>query len=326
MVNPSNRTLAHIADELRSVLVKASDIIKSGQLLKEAKKRARIEKVAFLPWLEKQFAMTERTAQKYMKAATFIEKNELDSDVKLTPSALYRLSEDAPWKMVSPKARRLATKEVLSAAIEVTINEKRADEIIEEKLDQLIEAEDARRSAARERRLRREARDPARAKRKKRERFMAAELAAARQSGQSLNEDELKVLLSERFEENWSNYWKLNHGSTGDGAGDQGSTNAHEHSDDFDDGNDNGAEVAIDEADDSEACVHDIAKQRAKFVKVLGMLGSQHLGERASAASQAHQMQLALGVTWDELIIPSHSIARKKPQPPRTSGSTKAAA
>jgi hypothetical protein len=53
-------------------------------------------------------------------------------------------------------------------------------------------------------------------------------------------------------------------------------------------------------------------RQRDRLVKLLGMLGSQHDGERANAAKLVEQYRAALGLTWHELIIPAvaHVMAR----------------
>jgi hypothetical protein len=47
------------------------------------------------------------------------------------------------------------------------------------------------------------------------------------------------------------------------------------------------------------------ACQRDRLVKLLGMLGSHHTGERANAAQFVEQHRAALGLTWDQLIIPA---------------------
>ncbi|KKC38118.1 hypothetical protein WH87_10970 [Devosia epidermidihirudinis] len=39
-----------------------------------------------------------------------------------------------------------------------------------------------------------------------------------------------------------------------------------------------------------------------KLTRVLGMMGSEHAGERASAALAAHRLVAALGLTWWELL------------------------
>jgi hypothetical protein len=47
-------------------------------------------------------------------------------------------------------------------------------------------------------------------------------------------------------------------------------------------------------------------RSRELLVKALGMLGSIHAGERASAAQIADGMRAKLGMTWDDLIIPAN--------------------
>lgn len=44
---------------------------------------------------------------------------------------------------------------------------------------------------------------------------------------------------------------------------------------------------------------------RKLLVKALGMLGSDHAGERANAASVAERQRDRIGMTWDELLIPA---------------------
>jgi hypothetical protein len=44
---------------------------------------------------------------------------------------------------------------------------------------------------------------------------------------------------------------------------------------------------------------------RELLVKALGMLGSDQLGERASAALVVEEQRAKLGMTWDDLIIPA---------------------
>jgi hypothetical protein len=44
---------------------------------------------------------------------------------------------------------------------------------------------------------------------------------------------------------------------------------------------------------------------RDLLVKALGMLGSEHAGERANAAVIVEKQRKQLGLTWDELIIPA---------------------
>lgn len=40
-----------------------------------------------------------------------------------------------------------------------------------------------------------------------------------------------------------------------------------------------------------------------KLARILGMLGSEHDGERASAARKASEMIKAAGVTWEQVLI-----------------------
>lgn len=46
----------------------------------------------WLPWLKNEFSMSERSAQKYVKAAAYAAKYELGADLKLSPAALFLLS------------------------------------------------------------------------------------------------------------------------------------------------------------------------------------------------------------------------------------------
>jgi hypothetical protein len=41
---------------------------------------------------------------------------------------------------------------------------------------------------------------------------------------------------------------------------------------------------------------------RLKLIKLLGMLGSEHAGERAAAGLKAHGLLAARGVTWAQLL------------------------
>jgi len=48
-------------------------------------------------------------------------------------------------------------------------------------------------------------------------------------------------------------------------------------------------------------CRWDVDK-RDKLIKVLGMLGSSHDGERASAAQQAERIRKEAGLTWGDIL------------------------
>jgi len=45
---------------------------------------------------------------------------------------------------------------------------------------------------------------------------------------------------------------------------------------------------------------------RGLLVKALGMLGSDHVGERDNAARTAEGIRIKLGMTWDELVVPAN--------------------
>ena len=49
---------------------------------------------------------------------------------------------------------------------------------------------------------------------------------------------------------------------------------------------------------------------RVRLVKLLGMLGSDHAGERDSAGVAAHRLIKSLGMTWAQVLAPP-------PPPPR---------
>jgi hypothetical protein len=46
---------------------------------------------------------------------------------------------------------------------------------------------------------------------------------------------------------------------------------------------------------------------RELLIKALGMLGSEHVGERASAAVVVEKQRKLLGMAWDELIVPAEA-------------------
>jgi hypothetical protein len=85
-----NRTIEVITGELHTALKReTADILTIGGLLAEAKKQ--IPHGEWLPWLKSEVSMSERSAQKYMKAADFAAKYELGADLDLSPSALFLL-------------------------------------------------------------------------------------------------------------------------------------------------------------------------------------------------------------------------------------------
>jgi Protein of unknown function (DUF3102) len=85
------RTLATIVGEIRKTLSNdTANVIRRGQLLIEAKDQ--LEHGEWLPWLEDNFDMDERTAQRAMAVAEFASKYDNLSDLRLKKSALYELS------------------------------------------------------------------------------------------------------------------------------------------------------------------------------------------------------------------------------------------
>jgi len=41
-----------------------------------------------------------------------------------------------------------------------------------------------------------------------------------------------------------------------------------------------------------------------KLAKILGLLGSDHAGERAAAGAKAHELIRSLGLTWRDILLP----------------------
>jgi hypothetical protein len=87
----ANRTLDVVADELRAAFKhEADNVIKIGSLLLEVK--AKLGHGKWLPWLEKEFSMSERSANRYMKDFEFAKSVNV-ADLKLRVSVLHQLSE-----------------------------------------------------------------------------------------------------------------------------------------------------------------------------------------------------------------------------------------
>jgi hypothetical protein len=88
----SKRTLAIITKALDTALkAQSHNVVEIGNLLIEA--RTHLEHGHWLPWLKKEFALSERSAENYVKAATFVTEHKLKSETvaNLSPTALYRL-------------------------------------------------------------------------------------------------------------------------------------------------------------------------------------------------------------------------------------------
>jgi DUF3102 family protein len=108
-VDPDNeRTLARHATEIRRLGKRAvSDVIEIGRLLVESKKLAGHGN--WLPWLEKEFGWTDKTAENFMNVARFsADKIETVSNLNLPLSGLYLLA--------APSTPEVAKQEAISRA------------------------------------------------------------------------------------------------------------------------------------------------------------------------------------------------------------------
>lgn len=91
--------LVKITDELHAIFRRETeDVVQVGRLLTSAKKE--VGHGEFLPWLEKEFSLSEKSAQRYMAAHKFMTtvaapllKSDKLADLRMRPSALYELSE-----------------------------------------------------------------------------------------------------------------------------------------------------------------------------------------------------------------------------------------
>jgi hypothetical protein len=91
VVTIPNRTIDIITSELRLALRRGTaDILDIGRLLVEAKEK--MPHGEWLPWLKGEVSLSERSAQKYIKAADYAAKYELGADLNLSPSALFLIS------------------------------------------------------------------------------------------------------------------------------------------------------------------------------------------------------------------------------------------
>ena len=108
--NDIGRTLATIAEEIRARTETIADVIEIGRLLIEAKGQA--EHGEWLPWLEREFDFSDRTAENYMAAHRFAEKFETVSNLKLTLSALYFLARCDRSRWIEAVLTAAATRRV----------------------------------------------------------------------------------------------------------------------------------------------------------------------------------------------------------------------
>ena len=111
------RSLASLVTEIRKTLRNdIANIIKRGELLQEAKDQ--VEHGQWLPWLEENFDMDERTAQRAMAVAKLAAKYDRLSDLRLTKSALYELSSgDYPEKVIKAVLKEAESKQVNDSSL-----------------------------------------------------------------------------------------------------------------------------------------------------------------------------------------------------------------
>jgi hypothetical protein len=55
-------------------------------------------------------------------------------------------------------------------------------------------------------------------------------------------------------------------------------------------------------------------KEKLRLAKLLGMLGSDHSGERDAAGMAAHRLVKVAGLTWDEVVNPPQ-VGWRRPEP-----------
>ncbi|MFL5256761.1 MAG: hypothetical protein ACJ8AI_28480 [Rhodopila sp.] len=56
-------------------------------------------------------------------------------------------------------------------------------------------------------------------------------------------------------------------------------------------------------------------QERTRLAKLLGMLGSNHSGERDAAGLAAHRLVMNAGMTWQDVLTPQVEHHRRKPEP-----------
>jgi hypothetical protein len=128
-----NRTIDIIASELRLALRRGTaDVLNIGRLLAEAKEK--MPHGEWLPWLKDEVSMSERSAQKYIKATDFAVKYELGADLNLSTSALF---------LISRYDQREIADAVIQAAKDRHLGTDQAKEIVNKTLAELNAANEA---------------------------------------------------------------------------------------------------------------------------------------------------------------------------------------
>jgi hypothetical protein len=124
--------LLTITGELHAIFKHGTvDVVQVGRLLTMAKKE--VGHGEFLPWLERKFSLSEKSANRYMAAHKFMTtvaapllKSAKLADLRLRPSALYELAEMHSRGMVT----EADIESVLKEAAENWIGSKRLEEIL----------------------------------------------------------------------------------------------------------------------------------------------------------------------------------------------------
>jgi hypothetical protein len=94
--NARKTALDQLSAKLRIALCReTTNIIEIGNLLIESRKLFADEHGEWLPWLEKNFDRSERSAQRYIAAAEYVAKSDTVADFSnLAPSVLYQLADE----------------------------------------------------------------------------------------------------------------------------------------------------------------------------------------------------------------------------------------
>ena len=144
------RDIELITTELQAALKReATDVIAIGDLLIEAKEQL-LDHGEWLPWLKENFASSKSTAENYMNAARFATKFPAVGNLKLRPSALYRLGQalNDPTGLYDRKAIKAILKAAETRWINVDEAEAIAKSLQPEPFVEAIEAVKAEMAAA----------------------------------------------------------------------------------------------------------------------------------------------------------------------------------
>ena len=181
---------ARIKDRMARTI---TDIIETGRDLQEVK--SKLEHGQFESWLNTVFKMTDRTARRYMQAATWAE-GKTDTVSDLTPKAIYLLS--AP---TTPKAAQKEVLEHLEAGKPITHHE--VCEVVDKAKEQVrlekITPEQKKKDEEKEKR--RKAREKKREAERDRENRESAEYRKRREAAAKVKVTEVAELLVNKLSE-----------------------------------------------------------------------------------------------------------------------------